>query len=258
VVFNPSSLIEVSRRLAEAQSADDYLRLAADQLRLLLHAEDVLWIDTDFLDQRFVVWRASIGAHDQTAERVMPELHEHPAIQSYLECPNDLAPRRLTDLSSFSHPGHKLALGLSREVMGQQQLSMVIDIDPAGRGRGWIVTRRGSDFSDDDLATASSLLSLLIAFDHLYRKRPDRRRELTAAGAPRTGRGTCLSAREQQVVDLLARGLTAHAIGTALGISPRTVGKHLEHIYTKIGHHDRLMAALYASNAALQIEPVLS
>jgi DNA-binding CsgD family transcriptional regulator len=56
-----------------------------------------------------------------------------------------------------------------------------------------------------------------------------------------------LTSREREIVDLVAEGLTAAAMGRALGISPRTVSKHLQHAYRKIGCHDRLLVARSAS-----------
>jgi DNA-binding CsgD family transcriptional regulator len=53
-----------------------------------------------------------------------------------------------------------------------------------------------------------------------------------------------LTAREQLVVTLVARGATDVAIAHDLGISRRTVGKHLENAYAALGVHDRTSAAL--------------
>lgn len=44
-----------------------------------------------------------------------------------------------------------------------------------------------------------------------------------------------LTPRQQQVLRLMAGGLTDAAIGHRLGCSPRTVDKHLEHIYRRLG-----------------------
>ena len=55
-----------------------------------------------------------------------------------------------------------------------------------------------------------------------------------------------LSAREAEVLALLVRGLSNKHIAAALFISPRTVGSHIEHIYTKIGVSTRGSAAMYA------------
>lgn len=57
-----------------------------------------------------------------------------------------------------------------------------------------------------------------------------------ARSAPPAG----VTRREAQVLELLGRGLADQQIATRLGISPRTVGKHLEHIYAKLGERGRL------------------
>jgi DNA-binding CsgD family transcriptional regulator len=44
-----------------------------------------------------------------------------------------------------------------------------------------------------------------------------------------------LTPRQQQVLRLVAGGLTDAVIGRRLGCSPRTVDKHLEHIYRRLG-----------------------
>ena len=43
-----------------------------------------------------------------------------------------------------------------------------------------------------------------------------------------------LTARETEVLGLVATGATNAAIGHALAVSPRTVAKHLEHVYRKL------------------------
>ena len=44
-----------------------------------------------------------------------------------------------------------------------------------------------------------------------------------------------LTTRQQQVLALVAEGLTDAAIAHRLGCRPRTIDKHLEHIYRKLG-----------------------
>jgi HD-GYP domain-containing protein (c-di-GMP phosphodiesterase class II) len=55
-----------------------------------------------------------------------------------------------------------------------------------------------------------------------------------------------LSAREVEVLRHVARGLTNKEIATALDISVKTAGHHVEHIFTKIGVTTRAAAGLYA------------
>jgi HD-GYP domain-containing protein (c-di-GMP phosphodiesterase class II) len=55
-----------------------------------------------------------------------------------------------------------------------------------------------------------------------------------------------LTAREVQVLGLLARGLSTKEIARQLVTSPKTVGNHIEHIYTKIDAGNRAAASLFA------------
>ncbi len=60
-----------------------------------------------------------------------------------------------------------------------------------------------------------------------------------------------LTAREVEVLQHLALGLPNKEIARRLGISPKTVGNHVEHVYTKIGADNRAAAALYAMRHGL-------
>jgi DNA-binding NarL/FixJ family response regulator len=55
-----------------------------------------------------------------------------------------------------------------------------------------------------------------------------------------------LTAREMDVLRLLAEGLTNYHIARRLGLSTRTVEAHLTHIYAKLGVSSRTEAALLA------------
>jgi DNA-binding CsgD family transcriptional regulator len=56
-----------------------------------------------------------------------------------------------------------------------------------------------------------------------------------------------LTPRETEVLSWLAKGKTNRDIGDILGMSPRTVNKHLEHIFEKLGVETRSAAAALAS-----------
>lgn len=77
---------------------------------------------------------------------------------------------------------------------------------------------------------------------------------LEAAGAPvaRLPRWPReLTDREVEVLRLVARGKSNKEIGTALGISARTVQHHVAHVYDKIGVGSRAGAALFATDQGL-------
>jgi len=58
-----------------------------------------------------------------------------------------------------------------------------------------------------------------------------------------------LTRREAEVLALVIQGKTSAKIGAVLGISPRTVAKHREHISDKLGVRTRSTAAIYALEA---------
>jgi HD-GYP domain-containing protein (c-di-GMP phosphodiesterase class II) len=55
-----------------------------------------------------------------------------------------------------------------------------------------------------------------------------------------------LTAREVEVLILLARGMSNKQIARQLVITPKTAGNHVEHIYAKIGATSRAAAAMFA------------
>jgi DNA-binding response OmpR family regulator/DNA-binding CsgD family transcriptional regulator len=58
-----------------------------------------------------------------------------------------------------------------------------------------------------------------------------------------------LTTREGEVLQWLSKGKTNRDIAQILGLSPRTVDKHLEQIYSKLGVENRTAAATIAVNA---------
>jgi DNA-binding CsgD family transcriptional regulator len=55
-----------------------------------------------------------------------------------------------------------------------------------------------------------------------------------------------LTPREVEVLNWIASGKTDRDIADILGMRPRTVNKHLEHIYVKLGVETRTAAASMA------------
>jgi HD-GYP domain-containing protein (c-di-GMP phosphodiesterase class II) len=82
---------------------------------------------------------------------------------------------------------------------------------------------------------------------------------LRAAGhrvSRRRDRPAGLTAREVEVLRLVALGLSTKEIAERLVISPKTAANHVEHIYAKIGVSNRARASLFAARHGLIGEDV--
>ncbi|MDT0180167.1 helix-turn-helix transcriptional regulator [Microbacterium sp. ARD31] len=135
----------------------------------------------------------------------------------------------------------------SKEVMhdlriSDQQLSV-----PLSRGRaydGWVLVaeERFGEREADEVRDSQRLLAGLDAHLRILARA---RSPVPDPGAPR------LTPRERVVLTLAAEGCTAEAMARRLGISARTVHKHQEHLYRKLGACDRLSAVLAAQRRGL-------
>lgn len=65
-----------------------------------------------------------------------------------------------------------------------------------------------------------------------------------------------LTTREIEVLEMLADGHPARRMATQLGVSERTIHKHLANLYAKLGVHDRLLAVRQAESLGLIKPPV--
>jgi DNA-binding NarL/FixJ family response regulator len=103
---------------------------------------------------------------------------------------------------------------------------------------------RRRDVADVLLAVARAILLPLRAEAALARA-DDIAARLSAPPAPAAETGG-LTAREIEVLRLVAQGLTDAEVGGRLFISPRTVSQHLRSIYNKLGVSSRAAATRFA------------
>lgn len=75
----------------------------------------------------------------------------------------------------------------------------------------------------------------------------------TASGVERLKAAFGLTQREAEVLRWIADGKANRDIGEILGLSPRTVNKHLEQIYAKLGVENRASAAVRAAHALREV-----
>jgi DNA-binding CsgD family transcriptional regulator len=120
----------------------------------------------------------------------------------------------------------------------RHQLLIPVRCDPASAtATAYTINRCARSFTDDDLATGYALQSVLVAHHSVRTATP-----VDDARVEDVRRRLGLTVREAEVLDLVAQGLTAGAIGHVLRLSRRTVHKHLENAYAALGVHDRMRA----------------
>lgn len=74
--------------------------------------------------------------------------------------------------------------------------------------------------------------------------------DLECAGDAASSRlaSAVLTPRETEVLSRVAKGETSRDVGEILGLSPRTVNKHLEHVFEKLGVETRAAVVALASS----------
>jgi DNA-binding CsgD family transcriptional regulator len=121
----------------------------------------------------------------------------------------------------------------------------------------WIEDRRGFSGQKDPSFTietggeATLSLSFLGSIgqdEHLFRLTS----QTQASDGERLRQHFSLTMRESEVLAWIAKGKSNRDIGEILGLSSRTVNKHLEQIYVKLGVENRASAAVKAANILMQ------
>lgn len=138
--------------------------------------------------------------------------------------------------SIVSNRDRQPLISLLRAIGCEQQLAINVRLRGT-RCHAYVIARAGTDFTDEDLAVARQIQRALIGLDRqvsLYHRLTGADREI--------GHDAGLTPREVSVLALIAEGLPTHLIAHRLGCSPRTVHKHLEHAYRKLGVRDRVNA----------------
>jgi DNA-binding CsgD family transcriptional regulator len=131
------------------------------------------------------------------------------------------------------------------------QLAIVTATDnPITSGRSWFINRSTRDFTDADLRQARHLQPMLALLDTVYSSSSPIHR-VEGAQTDEARKRAHLTVRELDVLILLADGRSAQQIARLRRISVRTVRKHLENIYEKLGCHDRMLAVNKARQLGL-------
>jgi DNA-binding CsgD family transcriptional regulator len=168
----------------------------------------------------------------------MAHRFDHPLLRWY-ECTGSPSPMTMGRVPAAI--ADRQLMAFARDALGSPDMVQQLSIPVAITRRSHsvvVVSRGGTDFRDEEVQLARQLQPLVM----LLERQAGLTTRLDGDIAGRFG----LTARESSVLSLLRRGLTIRAIGRHLACAPRTVEKHLEHVYRKMDVRDRLEAVRVA------------
>lgn len=176
---------------------------------------------------------------------------QNPLIRRYMKT-LDGRPYRFSDVTT---PEELHALELYQQVYApigsEHQMAFTLPATP-GRVIAIAISRADPDYTDEECEVIGRARPYLIqawrnAIDHTALRDELAARPLGPAGGDGTAvealQARGLTERQAQVLALVARGRSNRDAGAILGISDRTVQKHLEHCYRVLGLQGRSAAA---------------
>jgi DNA-binding CsgD family transcriptional regulator len=220
-----------------AEAAGDamaFARLGTEQLPRLV-ASEITTLSVCDLARNTRSVTSSPGASISKADREAFDRHfaEHPLVRYHTATRGAGAHRISDSLSTNAFRETPLYNDYYRRIGIDHAIAVPLYVD-RGLLVSFVLNRKGRDFSDREKALLDLVREPLAA---LYRHALARERPLAALP---------VTAREREVLEWLAAGKTDREIGTILRLSPRTVQKHLQHIYEKLGVETRTAAVMRA------------
>lgn len=236
--------LQFVNQVADAMGDEDgYVRSSRDGLARLVPCELTTLSICHLASGRRTVHgdaTGSIGA----AERECFDRHfrEHPLVQVHGGQRHPHVHRISDSWSLSAFRGTALYADYYRRIGIDCVLAM-----PVYQADGWLVSwvlnRRGRDFSEREAGLLDQVRAPLARF---FRQTEGLARLAPALATPQPSPLAPLTPRERQVLQWVAAGKTDRDIAQIIGISPRTVHKHLQHVYTKLGVETRTAAAMRA------------
>ncbi|GGB77795.1 hypothetical protein N798_03470 [Knoellia flava TL1] len=132
------------------------------------------------------------------------------------------------------------------------QLAATLQSDPAAFTL-LSLWREHEDFTEEEAAVVELVRRALASALEFHAAMTELR---ALAGPPE--RSDVLTPRQAQVCALVARGLTNAQVATRLGLSERTVRKHVEDAFVRTGCTSRTALALWWRSCAMVADPPLS
>lgn len=231
-------------RLADLDDPAGYAEAVLPGLAQLVGADVVTYNDIG-PDQVYYADYPAGALEPATRAAFARHVAEHPVV-NHFRASGDGSALRISDFLSRTE-FHRLGLYAEffRHVPTEHQLAVTLSV-PDTHVIGIAFSRARTEFTDADRDLLATLRTPLVA-GLLRARRRHVTRDALAVGSD--ARLAALTNREVRVLELVALGRTNTAIAHALDVSPRTVAKHLEHIYRKLNVTNRAAAASLAASS---------
>lgn len=227
---------DLAAQLNHLSGREEYLLAASDMLAAIFPSNGVSHVSLDSPLHASAI-RSFPQAHPfgAQADRLIDVYADHPLRVHFLSAATVYPPTRISDVASDLELYRTRAFndGL-REREANRELSILCSSAGSAGYAGWGINRWKMDFSDREVELATHVQPVLRLLELAYGGAEPEPASAAEAYA--------LTPRELEILQLLGRGLTGFAIGHLLGISARTVAKHLEHAYAKLGVTNRIDA----------------
>lgn len=233
----------VGAMLDAADDDEQFARCGIEQLPRLVGSELTTLSLCDLQSGRRHVIASPAAAIDDDARAAFDRhFRMHPLVRHHAFERGDHAHRVSDSITFADFRRTDLYDQYYRRVGIRHVMALPVMVDDA-----WLVSfvlnRGGHDFTDRDRARVDVLRQSIA---RLFRRTRllDRVRDGAARLAPALPRLRELSTREHEVLTWVAAGKTDRDIGEILGISHRTVHKHLQRVYAKLGVETRTAAVM--------------
>jgi DNA-binding CsgD family transcriptional regulator len=227
---------------------EGFAQRAITGLARLIPSDIITYNEIDPKARRATALQEPAGAIPASFVDVLGRLaHEHPLITHYAQT-RESQPLRISDFLTLAQ-FRKLDLHNELFLPLRVNYQMAVTIpSPSQLVIGIAFNRSHKDFSERERALLAAIRPHLI---QAYRNASERdtleKRAETAERALWSTPATALASltrREHDVLVLVADGKTNMQIAHQLLLSSRTVQKHLEHVYDKLGVRTRTAAAM--------------
>jgi DNA-binding CsgD family transcriptional regulator len=240
--------LEVAVAVIEDPASTEFpAELVADQLMTCFRSDGCAYTNATASTDGSQMWPPQFWGgpeeYDNAAIAARESTAIHPIVQYYAAAGPDAGPVQIADVPRRFHEAWR-SRGMDsyyRDVGVPHHLSFPLDVLQDSQRA--FVLGRATPFSAAEMASTRFVHRLLLGIE----KHVSVMRSLARGSGPIEDGP--LSPRQTAVLDLVARGLTASAVGRKLGITEGTVNKHLQGAYRTLGVSDRLSAVAAAQRA---------